>query len=203
MNSQEPQSKAPPITDTSFYGEFLLKILNNIFNIFQDKINILILNLKQDLYPILSKTLSNKESAKIINPFIKNISEQSKTSFDEGEIRLERQLSIKQIQPQIIQYIINKHNENYKEEKIDKEFEKQKKIYYDLVVQNNQLQIELDIQKEIRQYRLKNTSQQALNEFINVFDYVSKDNTDFSGFDRNIGFIKEQYTVINKKLNDI
>ena len=202
MNSQKLQSNTP-IPDDSFYGESLSKIIHGTFNIFKDQINILVYNLQKELNPILSQTLKEQESVHIINSFIETISKQADACFDEGEIKIEKQLSIQKIHPQIMQYIINKHNENYKEEKIDKEFEKQKKIYYDLVAQNNQLQIELDIQKEIRQYRLKNTSQQALNEFINVFEYVSKDNTDFSGFDRNVGFIKEQYTAINKKLNDI
>ena len=113
MNSQQPQSNAPPITDTSFYGESLSKIINNTFNIFQDQVNILMFNLKKDLYPILSQTLTDKESANIINPFIDTIAKQTSTYFDEGEIKLEKQLSIQHIQPQIIQYIINKHKENY------------------------------------------------------------------------------------------
>ena len=203
MNSQKLQSNTPPILDDSFCDESLSKIINGTFNIFKDKINILVYNLQKELYPILSQTLKEQESANIINSFINTILKQADACFDKGEIEIEERLSIQNIHPQIIQYIINKHNKNYQKNKIDKEFEKQKKIYYDLVAQNNQLQIELDIQKEIRQFRLRNTSQQALNDFINVFNYVSKDNNDFSGFDRNVSFIKEQYTGINKKLNDM
>lgn len=192
--------------EKNYYGATRKEMAKELFLTFDDIIRHVNYNLVNHLRSLLKNGMTSEESENMIQSFLDITFKEFTFQFDKGERNLDKFLTLEENNKDIIKYVVTKNKKNSKTSKneINSNFDTVKNEYFDLVRENLRLKLELQIQKEINQYR-KSLEQKNISfddSFIAMSNYL-QEKPSFSIIDHNLDIIENQFKQMNDEIDNL
>lgn len=184
--------------EKNYYGATIKDMSKDLFAAFDDIIKHINYNLVNHLTPVLRTNMSKGEVDTIIHNFLDQTFQEFTYQFDKGEFKTQKLLVFTDLDQETSEFISKKSKNQLENERmINDEFVKERNKYFELARENLKLKMQIEIEKNIKEYRAKNS--RNIEETIASINNTFKSTPDFSTIDKNLDLIQSQYLEMIKQ----
>lgn len=205
-------SQCLPLTDEekkekNYYGAIIKDMTKELFMSFDDIIKHVNYTLVSHLRTILKTAMTEEEREDIIQKFLDVTFKEFTLMYDKGEYNFRKFFKLDTMDKDIAEFVAEKKKEKKEDvsKKIDDEFEKAKKKYFEEFRKMIKLTLEIQIQKEIYEYRNKKEDDKDkinINDSLEMIKKSFNDKPDFTVLEHNLKYINEQYEQMNQFIDE-
>lgn len=204
-------SQCLPLTDEekkekNYYGAIIKDMTKELFMSFDDIIKHVNYTLVSHLRTILKTAMTEEEREDIIQKFLDVTFKEFTLMYDKGEYNFRKFFKLDTMDKDIAEFVAEKKKEKEDvSKKIDDEFEKAKKKYFEEFRKMIKLTLEIQIQKEIYEYRNKKEDDKDkinINDSLEMIKKSFNDKPDFTVLEHNLKYINEQYEQMNQFIDE-
>lgn len=199
LTDEEKQEK-------NYYGALIKDMTKELFMSFDDIIKHVNYTLVSHLRTILKTSMTEEEREDIIQKFLDITFKEFTLMYDKGEYSFRKFFKLDTMDKDIAEFVANKSKEKTCDVNkiINDEFEKAKKAYFEEYRKLIKKTLEIQIQKEIYEYRNKKDEKDKINinESLEVIKKSFDERPDFTVLEHNLKYINQQYEQMNKFIDE-